>query len=240
MVNNQMHKHVSAVVQARMGSIRLPNKMMLWLHGEPVIGWINKRLINAKEINSIIYAIPDTPENNTLEEYLNTQNAKVYRGSEQDVLHRFYNAAVISKADIIVRVCADNPLISPTQVDQLVKYYLNSNLDYAYNHMPINNSYPDGLGAEITNIATLTRIENSAIHPSHREHVFNFVRENPNLFTIGTFDPEDKFMIQPQLRLDLDSMDDYHRLLQLKLKPDSSDRQIVEACLNSLLFPHSR
>ena len=235
-----MHKRVSAIVQARMGSTRLPNKMMLWLHGEPVIGWIHKRLINAKEIDSVIYAIPDTLENNTLEEYLNTQNAKIYRGSEQDVLNRFYNAAIISKADIIVRVCADNPLISPTQVDHLVKYYSNSTLDYAYNHVPINNNYPDGLGAEITNIATLRRIEHSATHPSHREHVFNFVRENPDLFTIGTFDPVDNFMMQPQLRLDLDSTDDYRRLLQLKLKPDSSDREVVEACLNSHLFLNSR
>ena len=88
-------------------------------------------MTNAKEIDSVIYAIPDTLENNTLEEYLNTQNAKIYRGSEQDVLNRFYNAAIISKADIIVRVCADNPLISPTQVDHLVQYYSNSTPDYA-------------------------------------------------------------------------------------------------------------
>lgn len=223
---------VVAIVQARMGSSRLPNKMMLWLHGLPVAGWVLHRVRQAKLIQQVVFALPDTPHNDVLTDYLQSEGATVFRGSEGDVLGRTLSAAQAFNADWVVRVCADNPLIAGTEIDRLVAFYSSRDYDYAYNHMPINNRYPNGLGAEIATLEVLAIMDREARMPDQREHVFNYLWANQQLYSIGTFSPDDPVLAHPELKLDLDTISDYHRLLNLRLHPNSSTREVVTKALS--------
>jgi len=229
-----MPERVVAVVQARMGSLRLPNKMMLWLHGLPVVGWVLHRVRQAKKIDKVVFALPDLATDDVLSTYLQSQGASVFRGDERDVLGRILAAARANCADWVVRICADNPLVAGSEIDRLIEFFCTSSFDYAYNHLPRNNRYPDGLGAEITNIKLLARLGQEASLPDQREHIFNYLWENTNHFRIGTCDPTDPEIAYPYLKFDLDTWSDYERLLCLDLSPDSSAREVVEAALSVL------
>ena len=122
-----------AIVQARMGSSRLPGKMMMDLAGEPLLHWVLSRVKKAKLLDSIILATSDGAIDDQLVELAQKLNVPVFRGSETDVLGRFLEAANVSKADHVVRVCGDNPLIAPEEIDRLVEFF-----EKALNHLLIN------------------------------------------------------------------------------------------------------
>jgi len=227
-------KMIVAIVQARMGSSRLPNKMMLWMHGLPVVGWVLYRLRQAKRINRIVFALPDTAADDVLAEYLQSEGATVFRGAEQDVLGRFFAAAKIFAADTVVRVCADNPLVTGSEIDRLIGIFDSQGYDYAYNHIPRNNCYPDGLGAEITNFTVLQTVHYEAQLPDQREHVFNYLWAHPGRFRIGTCNPLDASLSHPELKLDLDTWKDYQRLLQLEINPESTAQEVVRAAMKTI------
>ena len=215
------------IIQARMGSHRLPMKMLMDLNGYPLIEWIIKRVSKAKNIDEFVAAIPQTKENDELSDHLESFNVNVFRGSENDVLNRFYEASIEYSADLIVRICGDNPLICASELDRLVEFYKANNCDYAYNHMPRNNRYPDGLGAEICSFMTLDKINNVAIKEDHREHVFNFVWENKEDFIIKTFDPPE-IIAYPHLKFDVDTQEDLDKLRLKDYKISMEAKEIIE------------
>lgn len=215
-----------------MGGSRLPNKMMLWLHGLPIIAWVLFRVKQAKLVDQLVFAIPNTPENDVLQNYLETHRAIVFRGSENDVLSRYYDVATAFEASIVVRICADNPLIMASELDRLIELFRRNEWDYAYNHVPKNNRYPNGLGAEVTRYHVLELIHREARLPGEREHVFDYLWNNPKRFKIGTFNPEHDCLGHPELRLDLDTFEDYSNLLSLNVRPDSTAEEIISAALN--------
>jgi spore coat polysaccharide biosynthesis protein SpsF len=223
-INN---RRIVAVVQARMGSSRLPNKMMLHLHGYPVVEWIFRRVGAARLVDSCVFAIPDTARDDVLQLYLEGIGAKVFRGSEHDVVGRFHQAALLHGATHVVRVCADNPLICPQEIDNLISCYFDKECDYVYNHIPRNNRYPDGLGAEMVSANLLELIQREASSQAQREHVFNYLWDNSERFSIGTFDPLDQALARPELKLDLDTYEDYRKLLSRKIEIDMDAREIV-------------
>lgn len=223
---------VAIIVQARMGASRLPNKMMLWLHGYPVIEWVLRRVNQTSLAKTVVFALPDNLADDILAEYLNSQGARIYRGSETDVVARYWGAALSCGAENIVRVCADNPFVSGSEIDRLIEFYNNSDFDYAYNHIPKGNSYPDGLGAEIVSMEVLARINHEARNPEHREHIFNYIWANAGNFRIGTCDPVDASLFHPELKLDMDTLQDYRRLLQWPVRPDMSASEIVAIARN--------
>ena len=222
------------IVQARMGASRLPNKMMLYLHGLPIIGWVLQRVRQARQVDRIVFAIPDGPSDDILAEYLEQQCVSVVRGSERDVLGRFYVAATLSEAETVIRVCADNPMVSGSEIDRIITIFKQGKYDYAYNHIPLNNRYPDGLGAEVTSISVLETLNREATLVEHREHVFNYLWTHRGRFRVGTCDPEDEDLACPELKFDIDTMEDYLRLLRLNMNPDSSAKEIVKAALTNL------
>ena len=130
-----------------------------------------------------------------------------------------------------MRVCADNPLIWGGEIDNLIRFYLRENAagncDYAYNHIPRNNLYPDGLGAEIVSFGLFTRALREATLPAHREHCLSYIVDNPDLFKIRTFDPLDPALHHPELKLDMDTADDFINLSLLDIRPDITPREIV-------------
>ena len=162
-------------------------------------------------MEKVIVSIPDTSDNDILESHLKASNYVIFRGSEDDLVKRFYDASRRYPSDAIIRVCADNPLICPKEVDRLINYFAVNKCDYAYNHIPLNNSYPDGLGAEICSSEILYRIHRKANKRSQREHVFNYIWDNQEQFKIKTFNPPD-LLAHPELRFDVDTKKDYLKL----------------------------
>ena len=219
-----------AIIQARMGASRLPNKMLLCLHGYPIVEWVFQRVSKSNKVDRILFAIPDTEQDDILAQYLESIGASVYRGSESDLLDRYFHAAKSINAGRVIRVCADNPLISPAEVDRLIDFFHQGQYDYAYNHIPRNNNWPDGLGAEICNMALLEEIYNKATKPEHREHLFDFVWDNPGRFNISTFDPPTE-LAHPELKLDIDTIIDYRRLISSPYLIDMNAREIVQTAL---------
>ena len=218
---------IVAVIQARMGSTRLPEKMMLHLNGYPVIEWVVRRTQSALCIHDVVVAIPDGVQDDILADYLNKRAVDVFRGSEPDVLSRIYHAAESKSATDVVRICADNPLICGSEIDHLIRHYRNHPCDYAYNHIPKHNRYPDGLGAEITPFAVLKQLMEMAVDPDHREHCFNYIVAHPGRFVIETFDPPNRFLCRPDLRFDIDTIDDYRHLTLKRIGIDATAEQII-------------
>ncbi|HEY9070141.1 MAG TPA: NTP transferase domain-containing protein [Candidatus Ozemobacteraceae bacterium] len=216
------------IIQARMGATRLPNKMMLWLHGHPIIEWVVRRAGAAQKLDGLLVAVPEGDGDDVLASYLVRQGVSIFRGSEKDVVDRFYQAARSVGATHVVRICADNPLICGTEIDHLIDYYFAKNYDYVYNHIPKNNSYPDGYGAEIISFEILERIWKESVKPEHREHLLNYIWDNPNAFSIATFDPPDVKLARPDVRLDIDRMADYAMMLAKPLRIDMGAREILE------------
>ena len=222
----------TAIIQARLGATRLPNKMLLHLHGMPVIEWVYRRVSSAKHLDSVLMALPDGYQDDLLARYLESLGAVVFRGSETDLVDRFHAAAHAVNADTVVRICADNPLIAASEIDRLIEFYFSHPCDYAYNHIPRRNSYPDGLGAEICSISLLDEIKSKAISLSHREHLFNYVWDHREHYDIKTFDPPDS-LAHPDLKLDLDTIDDYANLLAMAISPEMSAEEIVKAAIQT-------
>lgn len=219
-----------AIIQARMGSSRLPNKMLLHLHGYPICEWVFRRVQQAKNVDHIIFAIPDTKNDDVLAFYLQSIRANLYRGSETDLVERYYLAAKQAGADQIVRICADNPLVSASEIERLVDFFESESCDYAYNHIPKENHYPDGLGAEICSMQLLEAIQKNTTSSEHREHLFNFIWDNQSDYSIKTFEPPDE-IAYPELKLDLDTMDDYQRLLVKPYRLNMSANEVIQTAL---------
>jgi len=222
-------RKVVGIIQARMGASRLPNKMMLWLNGHPVIDWVVKRVQSAGKLDRVVVALPSGARDDVLAMYLERQGVPVFRGSETDLVDRFYQAARAVCATHIVRICADNPLICGSEIDHLVDYYFSHTNDYVYNHIPRNNRYPDGLGAEIISFDVLERVWNEARKPEHREHLLNYIWENPEKFSIGTFDPPDPELAKPEVKLDIDLLEDYGKILARPVRIEMTAREILAA-----------
>lgn len=224
--------NIVALVQARLGSTRLPCKMMLSLHGLPIIDWVAHRTAKATLLDGLLFALPDNHLDDALARHLEDRGLPVFRGPEQDVLKRFALAAKEAEATHVVRICADNPLIWGGEIDNLIRHYLALPDDlrersYAYNHIPLNNSYPDGLGAEMLSAALLYELDQRATLPEHREHCLTFIRDNPGEFHITTFDPPDERLRRPKVRLDLDTPEDYRKLALMAIHADMPPAEVV-------------
>ena len=168
------------IVQARMGSTRLPNKVMKKIVGVPTIGIILKRLKKIKKANKVIVATSNKKENLPLLEYLKKIKASYFCGKEDDVLNRFYQVASKYKAKIIVRITADCPLVDVKIVDEFIKKFKKNKPDYLSNCAPW--TYPDGLDVEVFSYELLKKVERKATKSQREEGgvILRYLRDNPN------------------------------------------------------------
>lgn len=164
---------IIAIVQARMNSTRLPGKVMLDINGRPVIEILLNRLMKSKTLDDVIVATTNSPSDDVLVNCVTELGFKAYRGAENDVLQRYYLAAVQERTDAIVRITADCPLIDSGLVDQVVALFKNNNLDYCSNREP--ETYPDGLDVEVIKFSALQKAHENAINQFDREHVTPFI-----------------------------------------------------------------
>ena len=214
-----------AVVQARMGSTRYPGKAMALLGGRPLIEWVVRRVLAAKTISAIVVAAPDSAQNDAMADAAERLGAAIFRGSEDDVLGRMTKAARAQKADEFIRVCADNPFVSPREIDALVDFYRKEKPDYAFNHVPKPGApHADGLGAEMASFSLVEALDREAVEPRHREHMFLLVTENPGRFKSASPKPFPDAAF-PDVKLDVDTPADLERLSRL----DCLDDVLVEA-----------
>jgi len=164
-----------AIVQARMGSTRFPNKVMQPILGIPMIGLLLGRLSKVRLIDHIVLATSEDSHNDVLVRYVRKLGYDVYQGSENDVLDRYYQAAKVAKADAVVRITGDCPLISPQLVDEVIDVFMRKKLDYASN--TILPTYPDGLDTEVFSFHALEKAWVQARQPAQREHVTPYLKE---------------------------------------------------------------
>lgn len=167
--------NVVAIVQARMGSTRFPGKVMRPICGVPMIGLLLERLSRSNNIGQIIVATSSGCRNDSLATYVNGLGYPVYHGSEDDVLDRYYQTALRVRADSVIRVTGDCPLIDPALVDAVIALFLQSGADYATNTIP--PTYPDGLDVEVFSFKALETAWREAKEPYQREHVTAFIHD---------------------------------------------------------------
>jgi len=166
---------VSAVLQARMTSTRLPGKSLLPLAGVPLIEHIINRLKALTELDHIVLAVPDSHAETPLIEKAKRLDITVIKGPEEDVLERFLIAADQVKAQHIVRVCGDDPLIDRQLMKSLILTHIRENADYTITSDPI----PLGAGTEVVRVATLKQIAQTTAEPKYREHVTTWFHDHP-------------------------------------------------------------
>lgn len=204
---------IIAIIQARMGSSRLPNKVMLEVCGKPIIWHVVNRTTKSKMIDKIVVATADGVGNDAIREFCTENGIACVSGSENDVLDRFYKAFVHVNADdndIIVRVTADCPLIDPTIIDEVIKHHINTNSDYTSNC--IEPTFPDGLDCEVFKASVLKRAWKEAKLMSEREHVTLYIRNHPEKFTIKSFKWDNDFS---NMRWTLDEKEDFQLIKEI-------------------------
>ncbi|MBT4669089.1 MAG: aminotransferase class III-fold pyridoxal phosphate-dependent enzyme, partial [Candidatus Ruthia sp.] len=167
---------VVALVQARMGSTRLPGKVLRAIVGKPMIELLLARLSQSSELDEIVVAASEEVKNDKLQSVVESLNYKCTRGSEKNVLNRFYESAKSVGADVIVRITGDCPLVDPTLVDECIRSYKDSDVDYFSNIDPA--TYPDGLDIEVMSFESIERANNETDSEFDREHVTPYIRNS--------------------------------------------------------------
>lgn len=173
---------VGVIIQARMGSTRLPGKVMLDINGKTVLEQVINRVKLSKKVDEIIIATTTLERDEIIAKESNKCHVKSYRGSEEDVLSRYYYAAKENNIDTIVRVTSDCPLIDPFILDEIVDYYQNSNYTMVTNAGAdvSNRTYPRGLDVEVFSFKMLEEAFNKATKKHHKEHVTPYIYEKSN------------------------------------------------------------
>ena len=180
---------IVALVQARMGSTRLPNKVMKPIGGIPMIELLLTRLSQAKELDQIVVATSVDERNQPLVEHARKLGYACEQGSEGDVLDRFVQAARAFHADVVVRITGDCPLVDPELVDEVIRRFKTAGVDYFSNTNP--PTYPDGLDIEVCSFNVLEQASQETSKPFDREHVTPYLREHGRFKTASMQHIED-------------------------------------------------
>ena len=197
--------HIAAVIQARMGSTRLPGKALRRLAGKTLTEHIIKRVQSVKEIDRIILAIPLGSQEKPLQEIAGRSGIECEQGPEEDVLRRFILAGDRVGAEHVVRVCGDNPLVDLALMRTLIQQHAANNADYTCCRDPI----PLGTGSEVVKLNTLKEIALKTTESIYREHVTTYFHDRPDGFHLETIPAPDYLKNHPA-RLTVDTEKDFY------------------------------
>ena len=170
----------TAIIQARLTSTRLQGKVLMDLEGVPLLSRLYDRVLRARTLEQVALAIPETASNDPLAEFCSKAGMLFFRGSENDVLDRFYLTAKKFDADPVVRITADCPLIDADVIDRVVSDYKSGGADYVSNTLRL--TFPDGLDTEVMTFHALGQAYEEARLSSEREHVTPYIWKHPELF----------------------------------------------------------
>ena len=237
---------IVGLVQARMGSTRLPGKVLKTIIDKPMIELLLERLSKSKELDEIVVATSEKAENDKLQSFVESIGYKCTRGSDKNVLSRFYESAKLVGADVIVRITGDCPLIDSVLVDECIKGFKKSNTDYFSNTDP--RTFPDGLDISVMTFKSLERANNETNSDFDKEHVTPYIRKSSSFLKSAlkhskdlsnlrwTVDePEDLILVTNIFKNFWPNINfDWHQILELyKKKPDLF---LVNKKYNPILF----
>lgn len=217
-----------AIIQARMGSSRLPGKVLLDIAGKPMMQHVIERTQRARSLDSVTVATTTDPSDDPVAAFAASIGVPCTRGSLHDVLDRYYQAAKQHQAEVVVRITADCPLINPEIIDQTVQLVTGNwllNTDFACNRLPppFSRSFPIGLDVEACTFAALERAWKESTETFHREHVMPYIYEGARLT------PE-----TPQLALGISQRG--FRIAQLHHTPDYGEQRWTVDTPEDLVF----
>ena len=209
-------KKISAIIEARTTSTRLPKKVLLPIYKDlNAIDLISNTLKKILKIDEIVLATTSNSEDDVLEKLAKKNNISCFRGSKKDVMGRVLNAAIETKTDIIVEITGDCPLIDKEIIDQLIEIYLANDFDYlSNNNIP---SFPDGFDVRIFSTKILENSYKLAKTTSHFEHVTLHIREHPEIYKICNFIAP-KSLRYPKIHITLAELDDYKLIREVAKK----------------------
>ena len=180
---------ISAIIQARLSSTRLPGKVLLEINGRPMLSYMLERVTAAQSLDRVMVATSVEHSDDPIAGLCKREEIPCYRGSFDDVLDRYYQAALQMKCDVIVRLTGDCPLIDPRVIDTVVNAYRAGKYDYVANTVPPDDAtFPDGTDIEVFSFGALERAWREAKKPSEREHVTFYFWKNPELFSTFRYD----------------------------------------------------
>ena len=187
--------NIVCIIQARMGSSRLPGKVLKQICGQPMLGWVVKRASRSRLISSIIVATTIDPGDDMIEAFCKSEGIPCFRGSEFDVLDRYYQAAKAQHADIVVRLTADCPFIDAALIDETIEKLLETKADFAANRLPppYQRTYPIGLDTEVATFKALETAWKLAEKPFEREHVMPYLYDPQNTFKVMVIDADKNY-----------------------------------------------
>ena len=230
-----MNSKIGIIIQARMGSTRLPNKILLpFYNGKGCLELLIERLIEHIHI-PIIIATSTSENDNEIEQLATRLNVKYFRGDEQDVLKRFIDCAEFYNLETIIRVCSDNPFLDIKSIEKLI----NSNIECDYESFWINNS-PSikthfGFWSEKVKKSALLKANALTQNSFYHEHVTNYIYGNPDEFTIYFNEINNQLLAQLPLRLTLDTLVDFNTLSSLYKKMMENNREFsIESILQEI------
>lgn len=200
---------VLCCIQARVGSQRLPGKVMKKICDKTLIVHIIDRLKLCRKIDKLVLATSRSKIDDILAKAAYQEKIDVFRGSENNVLERFYGVMCEYESRHIVRVCADNPLIDPVEVDKIIVHHIKKRADYSFNHIPaMENNYPDGVGAELFKTSVLKEIaKNKQTTLLEKEHINDYIWNHPEQYHIETIKAS-KEIAYPQYRFEVNTEED--------------------------------
>jgi spore coat polysaccharide biosynthesis protein SpsF len=175
---------VAAIIQARMGSTRLPGKVLKKVLGKTLLEYQIERVKRAKTIDEIIIATTTKESDDRIVQLCQQFSISYYRGSEEDVLSRYYEAATEFNVDVIVRLTSDCPIIDPDIVDKVVSHYLENKDRYDYVSNTLTRTYPRGLDSEVMSYEVLKKAHEEAKELTYREHVTAYIYHHPDQFRL--------------------------------------------------------
>lgn len=188
-----MSGRIVGIVQARMGSTRLPGKVLMDIAGQPMLVRVARRLALARSLDSWLIATSHLTRDDPIADLCAQMGFPCFRGDPFDLLDRYYRAAQHARAEVIVRVTADCPLLDPALVDATVQAFLHAEppADFVTNRLPRQRTYPIGLDTEVCSMAALEHAWKEAGEPHQREHVMPFLYEQPDRFRIVLLDHDE-------------------------------------------------
>ncbi len=212
---------IIAIIQARMSSSRLPGKVLMKLGKKTVLEVIIDRLKFSNRLDEIVVATSTSISDDKIVEFCKERNINCFRGSEQNVLNRFFNAAKLNKADIVVRITSDDPFKDPEIIDKCIEILISKNLDFCANNNP--PTFPEGLDVEVFKMDALIKAENNSTSEFEREHVTQHFYKNNELFSQYNLKSPENYS---HYRLTLDTQEDFDLISKLYNNLDCERRLV--------------
>jgi len=199
---------VVATIQVRMGSSRLPGKVMKEVLGKPILGYLVERVQRSTLVDEVVVATSINPENDVIEDYCKKNNVSCYRGSEDDVLGRVCEALKAFKADVAVEIFGDSPFSDPAIIDEMVQLYLDNVDKYDFVGNDLKTTYPPGTEVEVYSVDALKDSSRRIDDPAIREHGTLYIRQNPEIYRLYNVEAPPEYHF-PEMEIELDTEEDF-------------------------------